>query len=443
MRCQGWGISALVAWSTFVLVACLPLSAAAQEPVGRAVGESMKKGDGEAVDEKALSRARQQVERALGRIQKRAAGDRTLKRLADEPAGFTDYGSHGFRLIIGGSTGDQIEVPMKGDAAPVKLPGHVSVVVGCSTRIGYGTTEDIHDGPYHGCVNWATSNPCIDVVMDWLTVDSDAPNRLAAIVREELDRENLRLLPTHKPKWPVVTNSERLSQLLPPDAPPAVTPRPANAPIVPKGLEGVFESPQDVVTAYNQAIANKDRRAYFRCLTPASQTYAILSILGYARLSESPELAKSLRKYFKNPTFADNSRAMDGDDIQDLDELWKGRSLARVDAPSDVWLCRLSEEAYLNAHYQRLLGDIPTFLADCMPLLQDWSLNDVEPLKCEGIRIEGDRAAGYDVIQPVPDPKKIEAGWNVRHYLPGYNPVHFLRIKGSWRIASMIVGDVD
>ena len=103
-------------------------------------------------------------------------------------------------------------------------------------------------------------------------------DRLLAIVREELGREGLRLLPMHKLDWPAATTAERLSQLLPPDGLPPVAPPPKIEVAPPQGPAKVFASPYDVVAAYNQAAAEKDWQAYLRCLTPASQIGAVKPI---------------------------------------------------------------------------------------------------------------------------------------------------------------------
>jgi len=418
-----------------MLAVCLPGAAAGQGPDGRRGDAAVKEAHAEGVSE-----ARRRVERALGRIQGRVVGDRTCKRLADGPIHRRDHGPLGFELSIGAAIDDPIEVPMPGDAAPVKIPGHVTL------RVRYdpaGVHEEAYDGPYHGCVSWATSDPHVFVVLYWRTTDPDAPDRLARLVREEMGREGLRLAPPSRPKWPIATNSERLSQLLPPDALPMVAFGPAATAGPRQGPVGVFPSPRDVAAAYNEAIAKKDLRGYLRCLTPHSQTYLMGCLIQYVQHPGSPELAKAIEKHFGYRVFDEGGVFLPEERLwRSEGDLKAGRFLP-LDDPADLWLARLSPGAYLDELFRKAVGDVPTFLAECLPMMQAWDWSDVEPLACEGLWVEGDRASSRSLHKPTPDLEKIEAGWNERHFLPEYHPIHFQRIQGSWRIASMIDWGVE
>lgn len=274
---------AFITWLIFVAVVCHNEATAAQGPHGPAFGPAVAqaKHETENVEIEKLSSLLPPIERALQGIRRRAAGDRTLKQLADATIRRQDYADAkgkptAYKLSIGASTDDQIDIPTNGDPASMKLAGWVSLSLHYDPieGDGIGTDIDIASGAHNGTVTWRTDDPKVLVRMFWLTKDPGAPDRLLAIVREELEREGLRLLPTHKLGWPVATTSERLSQLLPPDSLPPVAPPAKTEVASPQGPAKVFASPYDVVAAYNQAVAKKDWQASARCLTPASQVGA-------------------------------------------------------------------------------------------------------------------------------------------------------------------------
>ena len=208
---------AFITWLIFGAVVCHNEATSAQGPHDPAVGPAV---------EQQLSSFLLPIERALQGIQCRAAGDRTLKQLANEPIVPVDYTNAegeptAYRRAIASPTDDQIEIPTKGDAVSIRLPGHVSVHFEVGNR---DPQEVILGGLYNGSVTWRTNNPHVFVKLFWCSQDPGVPDRLLAIVREELERQGLRLLPMHKLDWPAATPSERLSQLLPPDSLPPVAP---------------------------------------------------------------------------------------------------------------------------------------------------------------------------------------------------------------------------
>ncbi|MDR3637212.1 MAG: hypothetical protein P4L84_25635 [Isosphaeraceae bacterium] len=254
---------AFITWLIFVAVVCHNEATAAQGPHDLAVGPAV---------EQQLSSFLLPIERALQGIQRRAAGDRALKQLANEPIVPVDYTNakgepKAYRRAFASPTDEQIEIATKGDAASIRFPGHVSVHIEVSRE---DPQEVTLGGLYNGSVTWRTNNPHVFVKLFWCSKDPGVPDRLLAIVREELEREGLRLLPMHKLDWPVATTSERLSQLLPPDSLPPVAPPPKTEGALPQSPTRVFASPYDVVAAHNRAVAKKDWQAYALCLTPAS-----------------------------------------------------------------------------------------------------------------------------------------------------------------------------
>ena len=139
-------------------------------------------------------------------------------------------------------------------------------------------------GLHNGSVMWKTNNSHLFVNCGWFTRDLNALDRLLVIVREELEREGLHMLPMHKLDWPAATIPERLSQLLPPDFVSPVAPQSKAVAASPQSPARVFMTPNDVVAAHNQAVAKKDWQAYARCLTPASQGAIIREVLSLAAM---------------------------------------------------------------------------------------------------------------------------------------------------------------
>jgi len=431
MWCQGCGLSAVIAWSMLVVVVCSIEVPAAQGPGDRAFGVAAEQQtvDIDVVDRQELSKALLKIERALRGIQRRAAGDHTLKRLADGPIDRSDYAnakreSKGCRLAIGVPTDDQIEVPAKGSV--VRVPGGISVHV---EYLGRRPDADILSGLHNGLVTWKTNNPHVFVKLFWCSNDTGAPDRLLAIVREELEREGLSLLPMDKLDWPVATASERLSQLLPPDFAPPVAPRTETVAASPQSPAIVFASPRDVVAAHNQAVAKKDWQAYAICLTPASQGAVIREVLFLAQMGgeKCPELIKTIEKHVKFKLY-DDRRPGAFAQSKEAEEFFEssGEEPSKESEAADAWLYEV---------FRKRVGDVPAFLADCLRQLPGPPEGYGKPIECDGIRIEGDKASGYVIHRrPAPAPEEVEKQ-DETYYMPRYVPIRFRRIGGSWLIA--------
>jgi hypothetical protein len=422
-----------------VAVVCHTGATAAQGPDDPASGPAVKqeKRGVEDADGKELSSVRPPIERALRGIQRRAAGDRTLKHLADEPIFPAEYGNDakgepkGYRRAIGSPTDDQIEIPTKGDAASIRLPGYVSVHI---EVLRQGFDLDVLSGLHNGVVTWRTNNPHVFVALSWCTKDSDAPDRLLAIVREELEREGLRLLPKPRPDWPAATTSERLAQLLPPDGVPPVAPPPRTGVASPGGPARGFASPYDVVAAHNQAVAKRDWRAYARRLTPASQGAVIRQVFFLAATvgRTCPELIEAIEKHLKFKLI--DASNFPGEFVQSKDAREIFESLGEQPGEDAE-----AADARLYEVIRKRVGDVPAFLDDCFREFQASPEGYGEPIECEGIRIEGDRASGYRIVRrPVPDSKVAERR-HVSNYLPDYVPIHFRRIGGRWLMKPKLV----
>lgn len=434
MGCQIIRFSALMTCAIFVAGVCHTEGSAAQGPDNPAFGLALKQGkrDVENVEGEQLASVLLPIERALQAIQRRAAGDRALKHLADEPIVPVDYTFLGgepkdYRRAIGSPTDDQIEIPTKGDAASIRLPGNVSVHI---EVIRQGVDGDVSSGRYNGAVTWKTNNPTVFVKLFWCSKDPDVPDRLLAIVREELGREGLRLIPMHKLDWPAATTAERLSQLLPPDGLPPVAPPPnievAPPQVPPRG----FASPYDVVARHNQAVAKENWEAYARCLTPASQGAVIREVLFLAATGgkKCPELIKDIEKHLKFKLI--DASDFPGAFVQSKEAQEFLESLGKQpgeDAEeADARLCEV---------FRQRVGDVPAFLADCFRQLPGPPEGYGKSIECEGIRIEGDKASGYWIDRrPAPDAEEAEKR-DVLHYLPRYFPIRFQRIGGNWLIA--------
>ncbi len=285
-------------------------------------------------------------------------------------------------------------------------------------------------GRYNGAVTWKTDNPHVFVKLFWCSKDPDVPDRLLAIVREELGREGLRLLPMQKLDWPAATTAERLSQLLPPDGLPPVAPGPDVEVAPPQAPARDFASPYDVVARHNQAVAKEDWEAYARCLTPASQGVVIREVLFLAATGgkKCPELIKSIEKHLKFKLI--DASDFPGAFVQSKEAQKFLESLAmQPDEDSEAADARLCEI------FRRRVGDVPAFLADCFRQLPGPPEGYGKPIECEGVRIEGDKASGYLIDRPpAPDTKEAEKR-GVLRYLPRYFPIRFRRIGGSWLVA--------
>ncbi|WP_205679034.1 hypothetical protein, partial [Aquisphaera insulae] len=328
-----------------------------------------------------------------------------------------------FALSVHAPTNDQIKVPTRGDVASIKVSGDVGI------RIEYASDEPKEigeSGLCDGIVSWKTNNPNIFVTISWITNDPGVPDRLLAIVREELGREGLRLLPMHKLDWPAATPAERLSQLIPPDARPSEAPVPRIVAAPPRKSGGVFASPQDVAAAYLQARAKKDLRAYLLCLTPASQGSLFRELLFVMHMSGTVEPARTIEERLKFRLFDSGNHLLPS---KELDELFTppGKPYEGLNEGTDAWVC---------AYVQKRVGDVSAFLAVCMPDVPEPPLGDGVPVRCEGIRVDGDRASGYVIRRgPTPSLEEVEQH-RVSRYLPRCVPIRFRRIDERWLIAS-------
>jgi hypothetical protein len=285
-------------------------------------------------------------------------------------------------------------------------------------------------GLYGGGVMWKTNNSHVFVSCGWFTRDLNAPDRLLAIVREELEREGLRLLPMQKLDWPAATTSERLSQLLPPDSAPPVVPQSKLVTASPQSPLRVFATPTDVVAAHNQAVAKKDWHAYARCLTPASQGAVIGEVLFVAGMGgkKCPELIKTIEKHLKFKLIDDSDfpgTFAQSKETQEFLESW-GKQPGEDAEAADAWLYEF---------FRKRAGDVPAFLDDCFRQLPGPPEGYGKPIECEGIRIEGDKASGYRIDRrPAPAPEEVEKHGDT-YYLPRYFPIRFRCIGGGWLIA--------
>jgi hypothetical protein len=427
MWCQGSGFRSSLRCSLLCLAVCLTEATEAQELDAPAHGAAVEKQtvDSGILDTQERSRAFLQVELALQRVQRRVDGDATLKRLAN--ATIWDRRTKYGRLGIGAPTDDQIEIPTK--SVPVKVPGDISVAVEYC-RESERMQGRVLSGLFNGIVMWKTNNPHLFVSLGWLTRDAGAPDRLLAIVRDELEREGIRLIPMHKLDWPAATTSERLSQLLPPVVAPLALPQPVaagGAPAMPQSAEKVFASPQEVVAAYGQARAKKDWQACARCLTPASQGAVVREVLFIAGMSRSTDLIKTIEKHV-NLKLLDDKDPTEFAESKEVQEFLK--SSERPPGDDDE-----SQDAWLYEIFRKRVGDVPAFLADCCRHSPTYFFGDGEKLDCDRIRIEGDKAAGYLIVRrPAPDPKEVGEHGS-EYFLPRYFPFRFRRIRGSWLIA--------
>jgi|GEM_PF-4721584 len=440
MSCHSVRFSVIIAWLILVAVACHTEAIAVQGPDAPAFGPAVKQKerDVENVEGKKLSSFLLPIERALQGIQRRAAGDRSLKLLANEPIVPVDYTDaegepKGYRRALRAPTDDHIEIPTKGDAVSKRRPGSVAVHIEVRRR---DIQEVISGGLYNGAVTWRTNNPHVFVKLFWCSQDPGVPDRLLTIVREELEREGLRLLPMHKLDRPVATTSERLSQLLPLDSLPPVAPPPKTEVASPQGPAKVFASPYDVVAAHNQAVAKKDWQAYARCLTPASQGAVIREVLFLAAMGgkKCPELIKTIEKHLKFKLI--DASDFPGTFVQSKEAEEFLESMGKQPGEDAE-----AADAGLYEVFRKRVSDVPAFLADCFRQLPGPPEGYGKPIECEGIRIGGDKASGYWIDRrPVPDSKEAEER-DVLHYLPRYFPIRFRRIGGSWLIVSMFGHD--
>src|SRR5271157_2247777 len=124
MWCQRCRVSAFITWTILVVVVCHTEATGAQEPDGQAHDPVVRKQavDSELVDSQEMTKALQQVERALQRVKRRAAVDTTLEHLANATIRDDGYAkvkgySKGGRLVISASTDDKIEIPTRGAPA--------------------------------------------------------------------------------------------------------------------------------------------------------------------------------------------------------------------------------------------------------------------------------------------------------------------------------------
>lgn len=284
-------------------------------------------------------------------------------------------------------------------------------------------------GLHNGAVTWRTNNPHVFIKLFWCSKDPEVPMRLLGIVREELGREGLQLLPMHKLNWPVATTAEQLSQLLPPDRLPQGAPISNKEEAPPRAPEKAFRSPYDVVAKHNQAVANANWEAYARCLTPASQGAVIREVLFLAAMGgkKCPELVKAIERHLRFKLI--DATKFPGEFVQskEVDEFLESLG-AQFGEDAEA------ANAGLYEVFRKRVGDVPAFLAECFRQLPGAPEGYGKPIECEGIRIEGDRASGYWIDRPpVPDAKEAE-GRDPEKYLPRYFPIHFRRIGGSWLI---------
>jgi len=432
MWCQRCRVSAFITWTILVVVVCHTEATGAQEPDGQAHDPVVRKQavDSELVDSQEMTKALQQVERALQRVKRRAAVDTTLEHLANATIRDDGYAkvkgySKGGRLVISASTDDKIEIPTRG--APAKVPGEVGIH---AEYLGKKPDPHTHSGLHNGGITWKTNNPRVFVGLFWCSNDSGAPDRLLTILREELDREGLRLLPMHKLNWPSATASERLSQLLPPDFAPTVAPRTETVAASPQSHPIVFASPRDVVAARNGALAKKDWQAYALCQTPAALGSDIREVLFLVQMGgkKCPELIKTIEKHLKFKLYNDNHPGAFAQS-KEVQEFWEssGRQHTEESEAADAWLYEV---------FRKRVGDVPAFLADCLRQLPDGLYGDDKQLECEGFRIEGDKASGYQIDRrPVPALEEVEKHPDASDFLPRYFPIRFRRIGGTWLIA--------
>lgn len=376
------------------------------------------------------------IERALKRILRRTAGDRTLKPLAGATIERIDFPNakgaiQGYSFRTGATTGDQIEIPTNGNPASVKVEGSLGLRIDYDPieNDGVGTDIQALGGLYNGSVSWQTDDPKVVVEIGWLTKDSDAPDRLLAIVREELQREGLRLVPHEKTDWPAATPPERLARLLPLDPAPPATPRSKSVAASPQGRARVFLTPNDVVAARNRAVADKDWEAYARCLTPGTQAALIGEVLFLAEMGgkKCPGLIETIEKHIKVKLFDASKSPASNVHSKEAQEFFS--SLEKPPGERDG-----SAETWVYEVFRNRVGDVPTFLADCFRQLPGPPEGVGKIIECGGIRIEGDKAAGYWIDRrPAPSPEEVEKHSN-SYYLPRYFPMRFQRIGGSWLI---------
>ena len=94
--------------------------------------------------------------------------------------------------------------------------------------------------------------------------------------------------------------------------------------------------------------------------------------------------------------------------------------------------CEELDDALLYQSLEKRIGNIPDFVNDCC---QQWGVF-ADSGNVSGIKIEGDKAAGYEArIATAPNPKDLENGPPPENYLPQYYPYHFRRVDGSWLFA--------
>ena len=433
MSCRGMNFPKINLWSACVVVACCTGALASHElddPGFATVAKRMRP-DVDHIEEEVLSGFLPPIERALQGIRRRAAGDRTLKRLAEEPIVPIDYvngrgEARGYRRSISAPTDDQIEINTNNLSVRIRRPGSVAVHIEVSGR---EIQEVNSDGLYHGTVTWRTNNQHVFVKLFWCTEDSGLPDRFLAVVREELEREGLRLLPMQKRDWPIAVTSQRLSQLLPPGNLPPLAPPPKGEVASLQSSVRVFASPFDVVAAYNQAVARKDWQAYARCLAPASQGAVVREMVFLAMTGgkKCPGLIKAIEKHLGFKLI--DASNFPGSFVESREAEEFLQSLG--DQPGEDLE---SANNRLYETFRKRVGDVPAFLDDCFPELQRSPEGHGKPIECEGIRVGGDKASGYWIDRcPAPNPKEAEER-DVLHYLPRYFPVKFRRINGSWSI---------
>jgi hypothetical protein len=149
-----------------------------------------------------------------------------------------------------------------------------------------------------------------------VTCDLKAPERLLTIVREELQKQGIRMVPAPKSVWPTATLPEYLAQLPSSDGAHAV-PSPLNSPPrqpvterptassgrtvekADKGIAKLFATPEEVVDAYRRAYAKKDWRICFLCLTPEARGETLVEFFFVAGMGHSPKLVKVIEKHIK------------------------------------------------------------------------------------------------------------------------------------------------
>lgn len=399
-------LASLAATSFVMLPSRLVSPATVQEPVARPPEAGV--GGREAVAK---------ADRALRAVRARAAGDGTFKKLADAP--IVREGNLGrIALILACQTEERFLIPTRGEAGAVGGRGSFGVQVVFDDDFPWKS----RGGQQCGVAVWNTNLPRAFVELTWCSADPGSPDRLLGLVREELGREGVTLVPVGELEWPYATTAERLSQLLPPGGRPS-GPAKAAAVAAFEPEPPAFTSPSAVADAYRDALAKKDWKTYARCLTPASRAALFRQMLSSTTATRRRDLAAAIEKHLKCDVFDDEFGLRESKEM-----------VALLDAPGHPEENDEATDAWLYGSLRRRVDDVPQLLADCLRLWADPPPTDPQAFDCKGIRIEGDRASGYfERPRPAPTPDEVERHGAIE-YLPDHEPVRFRRINGSWHI---------